>query len=122
MILAFSAMGTKLATNLMLTQLSLNPCTLETGLSCACMNPREALLFHQTRGHSRYPMRIKKDGVHLLITLKFFRNENFTKEDAKANPCLRAKEADVSVCGRQPRRSERKLSTHSFLSLGHFFH
>lgn len=41
--LAFFAMGTKLATNLMLTQLSLDPCTLEPGFSCACMNPREAL-------------------------------------------------------------------------------
>lgn len=100
--LAFFAMGTKLAINLMLTQLSLDPCTLEPGLSCACMNPGEALLFHQTWGHSRYPLRIKKNGVHLLITLEFFKNENFTKEDAKANPCLRAKEADFSVCGRQP--------------------
>lgn len=69
------------------------------------MNLREALLFHQTWGHSRYPMCIKKDGVHLLLILEFFKNENFTKDAAKVIPCLQAKEADVTVCGRQPPNS-----------------
>lgn len=50
------------------------------------------------------------------MTLEFSEMRISQKTQAKAIPCLRAKEANVTVCGRQAPNSVKE----SFLSLGHF--